>query len=150
MKRILFLVSALLVVSSIGIARAQTVPIGPFCFDFTNYCDGLELSLNMQTNVITGMWINTDCAGTDVPITWGMRMNGPVGYGGYVLAYQPAIPGYNWAFFIDWPLDGTMDMYADTGGGYYMWLQGINYTMSAGPCPFAIEGGDLGPTTLGE
>jgi hypothetical protein len=139
MKRILVLITALLMISSVGIARAQDVPIGPFCFAWANYCDGLELSLNMQTNVITGSWINTDCAGTDVPITWGKRMNGPVGYGGYVLATLPALPGYNWAFFIDWPVDGTCDMYLDQGSGYGIWIDELAYNLSAGPCPFAVQ-----------
>ena len=150
MKRILVLVAALLMVSSIGIARAQS-PVGPFCFTWTSYCDGLELSLNPQTNMITGMWWNYDCAGSDAPITWGKKMNGPLGLGGYVLATLPPLPGYNWAFFFDMPLDGTCDMYLDyMGGGYGIWIDELAYGVSGGPCPQAIQVEGLGATTWTE
>jgi hypothetical protein len=111
------------------------------CFDFDPYCDGLELSAT--NGVITGFWRNTDCAGTDVPVQ-GSIMNGPLGLGGYVLCDYPANPcpvGHDWAFFIDGPLDGTMQMYSGPGPNWQLWLDPLNYVSIPGPCPFAPEPG---------
>jgi len=140
MKKMLVLVAAVVMVA--GFSNAQAA--GPFCFTFDAYCDGLELSLNLQTNVITGLWINTDCAGTDVPITWGKLTNGPLGYGAYVMA---DLNGFEWAFYIDVPMDGTMDMYQWSGSSWVIWIDDLVYSFTLGPCPFDYIGAPGNATT---
>jgi len=135
MKNLLTATIALILLVGLGLTEARA----QMCFDFDLYCDGLELNLN--NGVITGYWRNTDCAGTDVPVS-GMVMNGQVGYGGYVRcnsSTDPCPSGHDWGFFIDAPLDNTMDMYSNTGTGWTLWIDELAYTNTPGPCPFAPE-----------
>jgi len=134
MKKILIFATAMLMVT--GVAMAQN-PAGPFCFDFTGYCDGLELSLNPQTKAITGFWVNWDCYNSRVPLDWGKLFNGPYGNGGYIIATLPAYGTYG--FIIDIPMDGTMDMYKNNPP-WGIWISGLAYGMTPGPCPFAAVG----------
>jgi len=129
MKRIFVLVATLLLVSGFALVEAQTGG-GPVCLDMTVYCDGMELNLN--NNRITGFWVNTDCAGTDVPIS-GKILSGPLGYGGY---WFGSVNGYQWAFFAEIPPDGSMEMYQWSGSQWVLWISGIAYTVAPGPCPF--------------
>jgi hypothetical protein len=132
MKKILVLVAALLMVAGFTTVQAA----GPFCFDMTVYCDGMELSLNNQQ--ITGFWVNTDCAGADVPVT-GRVFNGPLGQGGY---WFGSVGGFQWAFFAATPLTGSMAMYQWDGTQWVVWIPAIAYTVAPGPCPFDDYIGD--------
>ena len=128
MKKLLILAAAVLLVAPS--AWAQT------CFDFNPYCDGLELSLS--GGAITGYWRNTDCAGTDVPVSGVVR-----GGNGLVLCDYPGNPcpgSTDWGFVIDGlPLDGSMQMYRNDGGGWYIWLDPLLYDYYSGPCLFAPQ-----------
>jgi hypothetical protein len=129
MKKLLVTCTALLVLVGLGV----TSSFAQICFDFNPYCDGLELSVSGGT--ISGYWRNTDCAGTDVP------MGGKVkGGSGYAICDYPANPcpvSHDWAFVIDAPLDGTMDMYSNTGSGWTLWIGNLLYDWYTGPCLFA-------------
>jgi hypothetical protein len=126
MKKLLVIGAALLLVAPT--AWSQT------CFDFDPYCDGLELTLT--GGAISGYWRNVDCAGTDVPVTGVVR-----GGNGLVLCDYPTNPcpaNHDWGFIIDGlPLDGTMVMYSNTGTGWTLWLDPLNYSYYSGPCLFA-------------
>ena len=138
MKRILVLATALLMVSGFAIVEAQD-SAGPFCFDMTVYCDGMELSLDGPTKTITGFWVNLDCVGGRAPITWGKFMTpGPLGDGAYWMANYS---GFDWAWFMDFPMDGTFDMY-QYSGGWNLWIPNVTYAMTPGPCPFDDNIGD--------
>jgi len=133
MKKILVLAAALLMVA--GFTNVQAA--GPFCFDMTSYCDGMELSLS-GGSLITGFWVNTDCAGADVPVQ-GRVTNGPLGNGGYFFG---AVGGFDWAFYMPVPLTGTMEMYQWSGSSWVLWISGITISMTPGPCPFDDYIGD--------
>lgn len=123
MKKLLISCAALAVASS-------AYALGPVCFDFNPYCDGLELSLN--GNNITGYWRNTDCAGTDVAV-----QGRKVGTEGRV---KGDVGGYTWGFVIDGlPLDGTMQMYQCC---WTLWIDPLYYDDYNGPCLFD-DGGTI-------
>jgi hypothetical protein len=42
---------------------------GTYCIAFANFCDGLEVGFSGPTGQLSGLWKNTDCVGTDVPVT---------------------------------------------------------------------------------
>lgn len=104
-------------------ARQGTGP-GARCFDFDPYCDGLELGKNGRN--IFGYWRNTDCAGADVEV-----IGRVVGREGRV---KGDVAGYTWGFVID-GLDGTMDMYQQSGG-WTLWIDELLYDGYSGPCLF--------------
>ena len=115
-----------------GYAMAQTESVA-VCLDFTSYCDGIEVVVQ-DNGMIVGTWVNTDCAGTDVPINGGKIFNGPVGYGAYLTANNI---GYLWGWFVDIFPDGTMDMYINDGVGWSMWIDELDYAIIPGPCNFS-------------
>lgn len=106
---------------------------GPYCLDFYPYCDGLELSLSKGK--ITGFWRNVDCAGTDIPVKGKVDDEGV----GRVIADNF---GWRWGFWIDKPLDCTMEMWRKpVGGGVWeLWVEALEYELSTSPCLFGKEG----------
>jgi hypothetical protein len=83
---------------AIGTAvRADTIN-APYCVDFTQFCDGLEITA-LGGGQVAGYWRNTDCAGTDVKV--GGRINeGSIS----VYCSDAACPiGFLWMFTLSLP-----------------------------------------------
>ena len=105
---------------------------GPICFDFRDYCDGLELSVNLDNGKITGYWRNTDCGGRDVWVT-GRLISGE----GFV---KGDAGGPIYGFVIGLPLDGGMEMWVKDERVWIPWIIPLVYDWYTGPCLFD-EGG---------
>jgi hypothetical protein len=67
MKELTTLLGSVLLVIASG-ARADAGTNVVYCVSFSNFCDGLELSISGTDNVVTGYWKNTECAGTEVGV----------------------------------------------------------------------------------
>jgi hypothetical protein len=105
------------------------------CLAFDNYCDGLEVSVS--NGHITGLWKNTDCAGTDIPIQGNI-----VGGVAKVACSGNCFSGQRFGWVAETTLDGTMDMYADGGvGTWSLWIDELAYTASLGSCTFSQGNG---------
>jgi len=100
------------------------------CVAFTGFCDGLEVTAS--GGQITGFWRNTDCAGTDVPIS-GVAQGGIA----KVACTGACVGGARWGWLAETALDGTMDMYQNAGAGWTLWIDELAYTTSLGACPFS-------------
>lgn len=122
-------------------ARAQV------CLDFTSFCDGLELVVS--GNDVSGFWVNTDCAGTDVPIigrkgSLANACGAPTNAVGCHPNNYPGgcVAGANWWFSIDTPVDSTMDMSQGNYPSGSCWISPLSYNLTFGPCGFANNAGE--------
>ncbi len=110
---------------------------GPLlCLDFANFCDGLEVQLNADGSV-SGSWVNTDCAGTDVPV------------GGFAITQNKYAAicsdancpiGFTWSFVLT-ALPASFDLWGSDGINP-PFLQQVDqpYFVIEGACPFAPQG----------
>ena len=125
---------------NIAIAIASTMALGGIatvnaatCIQFTNFCDGLEVAVS--NGQISGLWKNTDCAGTDIPIQGNIQ-----GGEGRVACSGACLGGNRFGWLAETTLDGTMDMYVDVGavGNWSLWIDELAYTTSLGACTFNL------------
>ena len=116
------------------------------CFDFSAFCDGLELT--EVSGELVGEWVSYDCAGSRE------TMSGPIApteHRGRVLCGDAGIgtcdvsgPDIDWGFVLkarDLKMEGTMDMFQSTDGGatWSIWIDDLEYVGSDGPCTFLAD-----------
>jgi len=124
MKKMLLLIAAVLII--VPAANAQV------CLDFDAFCDGMTLTAG--GGALNGTWDNYDCAGSSD------ELNGTLGGGiGRVLCGAGGAgtcftgPDSDFGFALD-GLDGTMDMFNDTGMGFVLFIDELEYTVNPPDC----------------
>jgi hypothetical protein len=147
MKRLLAAWGATLLLAGFGATGARSQTCFDFdtrvlCFDFVDFGDGLELT--SSSGVLTGWWRNCGGYGRDCGPLTGFLVpggHGNHGPGAWVVCDGSEVPCpeyIDWGFYIDLPLDGTMQAYVDDGYGWQLYSI-AGYLVYPGPCPFAAE-----------
>jgi hypothetical protein len=105
------------------------------CLDIDDYCDRLELSVSGTE--VHGTW--SEVTGFFCPLPkLEAAVSGTVEEGRVLLRCNaltdPCPEGYTYAWIIDRPFDGTLDMY-QLDGLWGAWFDELEYTVIPGPCP---------------
>ena len=120
---------------SIGAAAQAAPEAGGYCVDFDFFCDGLQFVVG-QDGKVAGEWVNSDCAGTNVPGLRGNTLNPTLN----IWCDARSIPcpgGLTWLFKLE-QASSTFDMYGWDGVNP-PFLQQFNspYSLSQGQCSFS-------------
>ena len=93
-KIALSLMTSVLAPLAVATAPAQAAT---FCVDFDFFCDGLELTTNQTAPLLSGQWVNWDCAGATAQVQGGFVV--PDGSAYRVVCNTPDCPSAeDWLF----------------------------------------------------
>ena len=134
-----------MVMSGVTSVQTQTMsseasPFGPdvtfpFCIDFDNSFDGIEVSAIQADKMIVATWENYDDGGSVAPMLGGFTQGPP--RRAYIMSDVgvPA-PGDIFVFTLEVDL-GTYDLWTqDAAGNMDLVLDNRGYTITNGSCPF--------------
>jgi len=133
------LLGAIPVQAQIG-ASAGENPFGPdiafpFCIDFVNFVDGLDISSIQGDKMIVATWQNYDGGGSDAPMLGGFTKGPP--RRAFVMAdIGTFAPGDMFVFTIEVDF-GTLDLWNhDAAGNLFQFVDNEPYAIIPGGCPF--------------
>ena len=155
MKRLSLFVGAVALVALLGAmpVQAQVEAFGPdvsypFCLDFVNFCDGIEISNIAADKMVVATWQNYDCAGSDVPMLGGFT-KGPPRRSWVMGDIGVFAPGDIFVFTLEVDF-GTFDLWNhDAAGNLFQFQDNQPYAFIPGGCPFRPES-DLPASTAAE
>jgi hypothetical protein len=148
MKRLPLFVGAITLVAMLGAipvqaqmgAAAGENPFGPdvtypFCLDFVNFADGIEISAILADKMVVATWQNYDAGGSDGPMLGGFTKGPP--RRSYLMGDIGVFaPGDIFVFTLEVDL-GTFDLWNhDAAGNLTQFQDNQPYAFIPGGCPF--------------